>query len=398
MSTVNTPKNTKRDKRRARLQLKKAAEDVDDQFLDQEIAKNKETVVEQPILHTVDPHVADLPAAVRELPATPLDNYTAQKSQVPVQTASQELTIDELVKKLDTMWVAVKKHVKANPDFKDLDDKKKLDFFRVSFKTEMEEHPIVTRYMICLGQFRAKAFRKMLEKTKRMVHPPPEKREKGYMEDQWIRRQADYVQFLWEEYQRGHYNTAERKWVYQEAYNRLKGEFDDFRDMHKEVEKRVEEEKKSLAGRNVRDLLVRLKSGKQQLSDDEMTFLRHELRSVLIKSNFRVVLKQLKETRAEIEPVCVSQGQGEEVDERKKQITVIENGVLQPDQNVSDVPDAVGPKPVDYTGPVARVSSLESIPEQLTEYSVTCDVAVDDVKVPVDVAVPAAELRADNLE
>lgn len=355
--------NSKRDKRRARLQSKKAEKDDDMEFLDQEIARNR----------TVSEATSELTGSVSQPSTQPVSQSSTQPSTQPVsQTASQELSIDDLVKKLDTMWSAVKKHVKANPDFKDIEDKKKLDLFRTTFKTEMEEHPIVTRYMICLGQYRSKAFRKMLDKTKRMVHPPPEKREKGYMEDQWIRRQADYVQYLWEEYQRGHYNSAERKWVWQEAYNRLKGEFDDFRDMHKEVEKRIEEEKKSLAGRNVRDLLMRLKSGKQQLSEEELGFLRTELRNVLIKSNYRVVLNQLKETREEIAAVCVGQGRGEEVDERKKQITVIENGVLQPDQNVSDVPDGV-PKPSGFDGGPDTYPTLETIEEQPAEYSLTAE-------------------------
>ena len=362
--------SSKRDKRRARLQSKKTEKDDDMEFLDQEIARNRSiSEAASDLMPETNPSSTVSGSVPSNTNATNTSN-----TPTPIQTSSQELSIDDLVKKLDTMWAAVKKHVKANPDFKDVEDKKKLDLFRQSFKTEMEEHPIVTRYMICLGQYRSKAFRRMLEKTKRLVHPPPEKREKGYMEDQWIRRQADYVQYLWEEYQRGHYNSAERKWVWQEAYNRLKGEFDDFRDMHKEIEKRIEEEKKTLAGRNVRDLLVRLKSGKQQLSEEEQEYLRHELRNVLIKSNFRVVLKQLKDTVPEVEPVCVAQGQGEEVDERKKQITVIENGVLRPDQNVSDVPDGV-PKPkfsVNGNG-LDEYNTLETIKEQPAEYSVSAE-------------------------
>lgn len=354
MSTSFISKNTKRTNRRARLQSK--TKDSDMEFLDQEIAKNKLLTEQNPI--TVESKT----------------NNTTSNSGVNI--TSETISIDDLVAKIDAMWAVVKKHVKTTPEFKDYEDKKKLDFFRPMFGKEMEENPIVTRYMICLGQYRSKAFRKMLEKTKNMVHPPPDKREKGYMEDQWIRRQADYVQFLWEEYQRGHYNNAERTWVYQEAYERLKGEFNDFRDMHKEVEKRIEEEKKTLAGRNVRDLLQRLKTGKQQLSNEEEDFLRQELRKVLIKSNYRIVLKELKETHTEIEPTCVAQGQGEEVDERKKQITVIENGVLQPDQNVSDVPDASQTKPVDFTGPVNTM--LDSIPEQPTEYTVSSITARDD--------------------
>jgi hypothetical protein len=337
---------TKNQKRRLKLQTKKhakaAEKDADLAFLDSAIAQKE----------------AELATA---LPTnTPVEK--------PLMTSSESLTVDEVVKKLDTMWAAVKKHVKANPDFKDLEDKKKLDMFRhtFGFRTEMEEHPIVTRYMICLGQYRSKALRRMLEKTQRMVHPPPDKREKGYMEDQWIKRQADYVVFLWEEYQTRHYNTAERNWVYQEAYSRLKGEFDDFRNMHAEIEKRVEEEKKTLAGKNVRDLLMRLKTGKQAITPEEQAFLRQELLTVLIRSNFKIVLQQLKSVRPEIEPTCVGQGQGEEVDERRKKITVIEDGVLRPDQNVSDVYDKASEKPDGFIAPDVQAAALEPVIEEYT--------------------------------
>ena len=76
----------------------------------------------------------------------------------------------------------------------------------------------------------------MLDKIRMVMHPPPDKREKNYMEDQWIRRQADYVRFLWEAYQKGHFNNAEAKFIWEDSYTKLKGEFDDFRNIYKQVE------------------------------------------------------------------------------------------------------------------------------------------------------------------
>jgi hypothetical protein len=139
--------------------------------------------------------------------------------------------------------------------------------------------------MICKGQYSAKAFERMLVKVERTVHPPPEKRAKGYMEEQWVMRQADYVQYLWESYQKRHYNNAERQWVWKSAYDTLKKEFDDFRNMHKDIEERVKVEKKTLAGQNARELLARIAAGDNTISEEEVNKLLSELSRVLEEKN-----------------------------------------------------------------------------------------------------------------
>jgi hypothetical protein len=209
------------------------------------------------------------------------------------------VTEKDIIAKADFMWKTVKDYVKTNPKFKDLQDKKKLEIFRerLGFETFMEEFPIVSRYMICMGQYKTRAFQRFLDKIKRAKHPPPNERPKNYMEDQWIRWQADYVQYLWEEYQRRHYNNAERQWVWQETYKRLKGEFDDFRKMHEDIEDRIKEEKELLAAKNARELLERLKSGSQQLKPEEEEKLLNDLRDLVIKKNFSIVMQELLRKR-----------------------------------------------------------------------------------------------------
>lgn len=234
------------------------------------------------------------------------------------------VTEEDIINKANFMWKEVKDVVKKDATFKTLEDKKKIDFFRknMGYASFMDDHPIITRYMICMGQYKTSAFKRYLDKVKKTVHPPVDKREKGYMEDQWIRRQADYVQYLWESYQRGHYNNAEKKWVWQNAYQNLRGEFDDFRDMHKDIEARVEEEKSVLAAQNARELLERLKTGSQQLSAEEELVLLRELQNIIIKRKYATTLEELV-AKVKLVPSC-SSGTGQGPEHEAPKITMIE--------------------------------------------------------------------------
>jgi hypothetical protein len=251
--------STKNQKRKNRL-INKHKKNTDD--LDQIIAEAKK-LDSQP--------QNEQPA--NEQPTDAKENFIVPKKQV--------------IEKANEMWRVFKNYVTNTPEYKELKDQDKLDLFRTKFgyAVFMEEFPIVARYMICYGQYSAKALSRMLYKIENAVHPPPDQRDKKYMEDQWVRRQADYVQYLWEAYQKSHYNTAEKQWIWQTTYERLKNEFDDFRNMHKEVEERVKVEKKELAGQNVRELLERVASGKQQLTAEEEELLLTELRNIVEHQN-----------------------------------------------------------------------------------------------------------------
>ena len=205
----------------------------------------------------------------------------------PTPPKSDEYVVpkNKIIEKATEMWQAVKKYTKKHSEFKDMENQDKLDIFRtkLGYATFMDEFPIVSRYMVCYGQYTEKAFERMLKKIESVVHPPPDKRDKGYMEDQWVRRQADYVQYLWESYQKRHQNTAERQWIWQTTYDRLRKEFDDFRDMHKDIEERVKQERKTLAGQNARELLERIANNKQHLSTEEEELLLTQLQEVFNK-------------------------------------------------------------------------------------------------------------------
>jgi hypothetical protein len=161
-----------------------------------------------------------------------------------------------------------------------------------------------------------------------MKHPPPEERPKGYMEDQWIRRQADYVRYLWESYQHGHWNMDDAKYIWDDAYKSLKGEFDDFRDKHKEIEESRKVEEKKLKVSNAKDLLDRLCTGKQILDQQDEKELLYNLKARLYKRRFSNALKELTTKYDEIPATNEGIGSGAEMEDeetrQKKTITMIE--------------------------------------------------------------------------
>ena len=248
-------------------------------------------------------------------------------NQSKLVSSEKQLTPKQIVDIGNKLWKQIKDTVKSNPKFKEFQDKNKLEYFRADYKEFMEEFPIVTRYMICMGQYSAKAFDRFLNKLRTAVHPPPDKREKGYMEDQWIRRQADYVRYLWEAYQKGRYNNEEAKWVWQDTYKKLKGEFDDFRDKYKEIEQSVKDEKKNNDARNARDLLERLATGHQSLPENDQAKLLLLLKDKLYKRRFSNVMDELAKNKPALLPTCEGLGNGideAEISKDKPTIKMIE--------------------------------------------------------------------------
>ena len=223
-------------------------------------------------------------------------------------------TVRDIVSIAEEMWKKIKATVKEDPSFAKLEDKKKLAHFRetLGYKEFMSEYPVVARYLVCMGQYSSKAFNRMLDRIRVVKHPPPNERPAGYVEDQWVRRQADYVRFLWEAYQRGHYNNAEAQYVWNDAYKKLKGEFDDFKNKYKEIEESTKEEKKTLQAANAKDLLNRLKTGEQKLSDEETQELVSLLKDKMYKRRYSNTMDELKRTHAETPATVQGQGTGAE--------------------------------------------------------------------------------------
>lgn len=197
--------------------------------------------------------------------------YADKKDPVKLSEQDQK-TEEQLLSLADDMWRKVKDLAKKQ-SFLDMSDDKKLNFFRekLNFKEFMTEFPVMCRYMVVMGQYSRRAFKRFLDKVRvdQKNTPAAEKRDKDFMRNRWIAQQASYVRYLWEAYQKGHWDRRDAQFIYQDAYDKLKGEFDDFKDKYKAIEENRKKEVVELKASMVKDLLTRLKSGDQSLSEED---------------------------------------------------------------------------------------------------------------------------------
>jgi hypothetical protein len=177
--------------------------------------------------------------------------------------------IELAIRDAEVLWKKIVNTVKENPDIKNWDDNRKIEYFYKDNKDFYNEFPIVSRYMITMGQYSSKAFRKYLalKALDAKNIPAPENRENGYIEDKWIRREADYVTFLWKAYMKGKRDEKQVKMVWEHAYTSLKKEFTDFRDTYKQTELKIKEEKKINEKELVKEVLSRI-SNKNLVSEE----------------------------------------------------------------------------------------------------------------------------------
>jgi hypothetical protein len=253
------------------------------------------------------------------LSVAPASQENVQKQVLEAEAQSDEkyaaMSV-QLIEVAAKMWSILKKKIKDDPEFMEWTDTKKLDLFRdtLKFKDFMKEFPVMTRYLICMGQYSSKAFKRFLDKVRRSSPEGPQ--EKGVKEDNWIKRQADYVQYLWEAYQKGHYNMAERNYVWQDAYKNLRGEMDDFRDKFKAIEESTKEQKEQLKASNARDLIGRLASGNQTLPAEETMRLVTILKDKLYKRMFSNSLIQLINKVERVPAVISKRGTGPDMPDK----------------------------------------------------------------------------------
>ena len=215
----------------------------------------------------------------------------------PIVNKDNKEHIDFSIEVAEKLWVSLKNKIKKNPEFAELKDNDKLKEYQNSeFKNFCTEFPIVTRYSVCMGQYSTKAFRRFLIKCKNVKHDPAQAREKGYSEDQWVQRQADYVRYLWEAYQKQHYSPSESKNIWQHAYKTLTKEFTDFRDLHKDIEEKLKTDNKLNKTELVKELLSRMSSQEQALDDNSTKTLHDKLKEQLLEQRKRKMLEELKKS------------------------------------------------------------------------------------------------------
>jgi hypothetical protein len=244
------------------------------------------------------------------------------------QQKLEQLGIENLIKVGSALHLKVKDFRKKNPEYDTWSEKRKRAYFSEmpDFVDFVKDYPITARYIICLGQYSARAFRRMLDKTRRMMAnlPPSDKRPKGYMEDEWIKRQADYVRYLWEDYQGKHVDLVSGgSKIWNETYKKLREEFDDFRNNYEETKKSVEAERKELDAANALAVFKRVAKDPGQVSEEELAGIVDELKRRLVKKHFKAVLQQLLRTVKAIAPTAQGRGLSTS-DEDKPTVKMIE--------------------------------------------------------------------------
>ena len=218
-------------------------------------------------------------------------------------------TFEAPLKKASDMWDDLKKRVNEDPKFVELSDNEKIKVYQnTEYKDFYISHPIVCRYMVCMGQFSGKAFKRYLLQCKSMEGKKPNSNAENPSEDQWIQRQADYIKYLWESYQRQHFNQSDAQEIWQNAYQNLSKEFKDFKDMHKNIEEKLKVEDKSNKAELVKEMLKRISNEEQTLDDRTTINLIEKLKEQVMEQRRKKLIDQINADVELIPPTRIAQG------------------------------------------------------------------------------------------
>lgn len=233
---------------------------------------------------------------------------TSQEQKFMKDNATGEKTMEEIVKIAINIWKKTKEY-KLREDFQKMTNDEKIKFFKETHKDFYTEFPIVSRYMLIHEQFSPKALKKMLKKVKFMNDHTPENRPKDWKEDEWVKRRADYVQFLWQAYHpRQRLEIAKRVWT--STYHALKKEFTDFREKVDDVEKTVEENKKRYVAEKAKDILHEKRLNQMSIKEKLKLYLLLENKK--IRKMMRNVMFELRTTVSKVKATCSGVGTGKE--------------------------------------------------------------------------------------
>lgn len=273
----------------------------------------------------------------RPKPKTPeeiADNLPAEKSIDINQYIEilQKLCADEVQKIKDSddedsvkiplieaqqIWLNVTILMQSD-QYKNMTDDEKIALIQRDFKDFYKNFPIISRYMICLGQYSQTAFQRMLIRCKtitELIHESNDKAEiqdekskkKDFNEKSWIERRADYVQFLWEDVQEGSFDPVDAKKIWNQIYEALLSEFTQFKTMHDDAEKKIKEDEIKHKKELLYEMSERLVSGKQVLANTDAHALVNKLKDIVYKQRFTNLVKQLNDVTL-IEPIIEAVG------------------------------------------------------------------------------------------
>jgi len=215
----------------------------------------------------------------------------------------------------EKLWLSIKIASHGNGNFSNMTDDEKLQSIQKDFKEFHNNFPIVTKYMVCMGQYDLGAFKRYLKLYESRLSNPPKNRSKDYVEEQWIECQANYVRYLWETLQIKRFSKTESNKVFQEAHKMIRKDFKNFRQMHKKMEEKEQQEKSKHHVELLKEVINRITQGQQNPQLSEKIKLVNKLRDVKYKQNFERVLLQIKNDILLIKPVRSMSGTNTEAQE-----------------------------------------------------------------------------------
>jgi hypothetical protein len=139
--------------------------------------------------------------------------------------------MDAYIDEAAAIYADFKHRLYKDDSFKELGDDDRLDFFQRRYAKFAKTFPIVIRYMVQLRRFSTRAFKKFIEIMKKKPYRS---------EDEFCKRQADYVKLLYMETTNTH-NVKESQRVWKKTYEMLTEEIKAFKKAEEVVKKRLEE-------------------------------------------------------------------------------------------------------------------------------------------------------------
>ncbi len=240
------------------------------------------------------------------------------------KTNSEYITI--AIMEAEKVWLVIKVTYVANENFLQMTDEEKIEMISKDFKEFYNNFPIVSRYMVCMGQYNQKAFKKFLKKCedKLSQHNVPNERKKDYMQTQWIECQASYIKYLWELLQTKRFSQKDANNVWKHAYESLTKEFKDFKESHSKIEENIKVKDKKNKVELLTEAVKRISSNKQTLNLEDTRALVNKLKLKKYHQNYENVVEQIKNTKDQIEPLIKGYGKNFEAqyeyeEELKKQ-------------------------------------------------------------------------------
>lgn len=227
----------------------------------------------------------------------------------------------------ERVWLNVKVLTHTNKDFYAMSDENKIDLIRRDFAEFYNEFPIVSRYMMCMGQYNRKAFSKFLKKCQQTLSytNSNQRKKDDHMQKIWIERRADYIKYLWEEYQTGHINTKESHAIWQQAYDALTKEFAQFKELHDNMENKIKQDDARYKKELVAELTGRMVRGEQSIAQTDMENLLAVLQSKLFKQRFKKVIVQILNDVKYINPIISGRGRNDDAEvEYKEELQLFE--------------------------------------------------------------------------